>query len=52
MYFLASGSAAGEYLNDENDLYVINRGIGKTLNKRRFDISLLTGPGIMWGNTK
>jgi len=48
--FLAGGSATSELLNYENTLYVINGGIGKTINSRSYNLSLLAGPGIMWGN--
>lgn len=48
--FLAGASATSELFNYENTLYVLNGGIGKSINNRRCNLSLLAGPGIMWGN--
>ena len=47
--YLAGASATTELLNYDNTLYVVNGGIGKSISKRRYLLSLVAGPGLMWG---
>lgn len=50
--YLAGASHSGLLLSESTNLEVINGGIGKSIIKRRYLLSLVAGPAIMWGKVR